>query len=131
MLQKRSIWRAIFSALVSGMGGVSLTATIFPYLMARYLGLISLEALIGMRALVLPMALLWAAGGAVVGWLGGGRTGAIVIGLCGAVTGLTLGLIAAEGDALAVVVGVAIGLLYGLPGGFIMGRVFPKPVSET
>ena len=131
MLQKRSIWRAIFSALVSGMGGVSLTATILPYLIAQYLGLISLEALVGMRSLVLPMALLWAAGGAVVGWIGGGRTGSIVIGLCGAVTGLTLGFVAAEGDSLVIVIGIAIGLLYGIPGGIIMGRVFPKPANET
>jgi hypothetical protein len=131
MLQKRSIWRALFSALVGGMGGISLTATILPYLIAQFLGRISLEAIVNMRSLSLLMALLWAIGGGIVGWLGGARTGAIVIGLCGLVTGLTLSLIAAPDNLLVLAVGGVIGLLYGLPGGFIMGRVFPKPASET
>lgn len=131
MLQKRSIWRTLFSALVGGMGGISLTATIFPYVMARFLGHLSLEALVNMRSMALLMALLWAMGGGIVGWVGGGRTGAIVLGLCGAVTGLTLGLLAAPDNPLGLIAGVVIGLLYGIPGGIIMGRVFPKPVSEV
>jgi hypothetical protein len=131
MLQKRSIWRALFSALVGGMGGVSLTATLFPYLIAQFLGTISLEALVNMRNMTILMALLWAVGGGIVGWLGGARTGAIVIGLCGAVTGLTLGLIAAPGNPLVTALGIVIGLLYGVPGGFIMGYVFPKPANQV
>jgi hypothetical protein len=131
MMQKRSIWRALFSALVGGMGGVSLTATLFPYLMAQFLGQISLEALVNIRNMTLLMALLWAVGSGIVGWLGGMRTGAIVLGLCGVVTGLTLGLIAAQGNPLGIAAGVGIGLLYGVPGGLIMGRVFPKPASEV
>lgn len=131
MLQKRSIWRVLFSALVGGMGGVSLTATIFPYLIAQFLGRISLEALVNMRSMALLMALLWAVGGGIVGWIGGVRTGIVVLGLCGLVTGLTLSLIAAPDNPLVIAVGLAIGLLYGVPGGIIMGRVFPKPASET
>lgn len=131
MIQKRSIWRALFSALVGGMGGISLTATIFPYLIARLFNEISFETLTAIMNSTLMMALLWAIGGGIIGWLGGARTGAIVLGLCGAVTGLTLGIMVSKGDPLLIVAGVIIGLVYSVPGGLIMGRVFPKPVTET
>lgn len=131
MLQKRSIWRALFGALVGGMGGVSLTATILPYVIAQFMGRISLEAVVNMRGMALLMALLWAIGGGIVGWLGGERPGGIVLGLCGAVTGLTLALIAAPDNPLVIVLGVAVGLVYGALGGIIMGRVFPKTAPET
>jgi hypothetical protein len=131
MMQKRSIWRALFSALVGGMGGISLTATIFPYLIARLFGDISFETLSAIMNSTLMMALLWAVGGGIIGWLGGARTGAIVLGLCGAVTGLTLGIIVGQDNPLLIVAGVIIGLLYSVPGGLIMGRVFPKPVNEA
>lgn len=131
MFQKRSIWRALFGALVGGMGGVSLTATLLPYIIAQFMGRISLEAVVNMRGMALLMALLWAIGGGIVGWLGGERTGAIVLGLCGLATGLTLALIAAPDNPLVIVLGLAVGLLYGAVGGFIMGRVFPRPAPET
>jgi hypothetical protein len=131
MLQKRSIWRAIFSALVGGMGGVSLTNTIFPFIAARVLGSITLEALLGVRDSILLVALVWAGGGAIVGWLGGARTGAVVMGLCGLLTGLWLGAFAAKGDLPMILLAIFIGLLYSIPGGLLMGYVFPKPVSEA
>ncbi len=131
MLQKRSIWRALFGALVGGMGGVSLTATLLPYIIAQFMGRISLEAVVNMRGMALLMALLWAIGGGIVGWLGGERTGAVVLGLCGLVTGLTLALIAAPDSPLVIALGLMVGLLYGAVGGFIMGRVFPRSAPET
>jgi hypothetical protein len=111
------------------MGGLAMANSIFPLLLVRLLEEIPLQILINVRDLGLPLALLWAMGGALVGWLGGMRAGALIIGLCGLASGYWLSAVAAQGDAVLVVWGILIGLLYGFPGGLIMGRVFPKPLS--
>jgi len=129
MMQK-SIWRVLLGTLVSAMGGLGMTNSIFPLLLVRLMEEIPLDILINIRDAGPQMALLWAIGGAVVGWLGGGRTGALVIGFCGGMTGYWLGAVAAKGDPQFIIWGTVIGLLYGIPGGLVMGRVFPRTVSE-
>jgi hypothetical protein len=107
-----------------------MTNTIFPVLLGRLLETIPLTVLMNTRDAGLPIALLWAVGGGVVGWLGGPRTGAAIIGLCGLITGYWLSAVAAGGDLSLITWSSLVGLLYGVPGGLIMGRVFPKPAME-
>lgn len=130
-MMQRTIWRALLGALVCGMGGLGMANTIFPLLLARLMETIPLEVLINVRDSGLQMTLFWAVGGAVVGWVGGPRTGAGIIGLCGLTTGYWLSAVAAGGDLSLIIWSVLVGLLYGVPGGLIMGRVFPKPAGET
>jgi hypothetical protein len=130
-MMQRSIWRVLLGALVTAMGGLGMTNSIFPLLLVRLMEEIPLDILINIRDTGPQMALLWAMGGAMVGWLGGTRSGALIMGLCGGLTGYWLGAVAAKGDPQLIVWGTVIGLLYGIPGGLVMGRVFPRTVSET
>lgn len=129
MMERRTIWRVLLGTLVSAMGGLAMANSIFPLLLVRLMEEIPLQVLINVRDLGLTLALMWAIGGALVSWLGGMRAGAWVIGFCGFAGGYWLSAIAAQGDAVLIAWGVSIGLLYGVPGGLIMGRVFPKPLS--
>lgn len=129
-MMQRSIWRALLAALVCAVGGFGLTNTIFPQLILRFLEEIPLEVLIGVRAATLPIGLLWAVGGAIVGWLGGVRTGGLIMGACGLIGGLILSMIVSPDLTLAMW-GMVTGLAYGLPGGLIMGRVFPRPANQA
>ena len=131
MLEQRTIWRVLLAAVVSAMGGLAMANSIFPLLLVRLMEEIPLQVLINVRDLGLTLALMWAIGGAMVGWLGGMRAGAIIIGFCGITSGYWLSAIAAQGDTVLIVWGTSIGLLYGIPGGLIMGRVFPKPVNAS
>jgi hypothetical protein len=130
-MMQRSIWRVLLGALVCAMGGLGMTNSIFPLLMVRLMEEIPLEMLINIRDAGPQMALLWAIGGAMVGWLGGTQSGALIIGFCGGMTGYWLAAVAAKGDPQLIIWGTLIGLLYGIPGGLVMGRVFPRTVSET
>lgn len=130
-MMQRSIWRALLGALVSSVGGLSMTNGIFPLLLVKVLEEIPLQTLINVRDSGLFIALMWAVCGAIVGWLGGTRTGGLILGLCGLVSGYTVGSLAQADTPQLITWGMFVGLLYGLPGGLIMGRVFPRPLSET
>jgi hypothetical protein len=130
-MMQRSIWRALLGALVSAMGGIGLTNSIFPLLALRILDQLSLETLMGIQESSLSIALLWAVAGLIVGWIGGTRFGTLVLALCGAVSGFILSRFIGPASLGVTVLGIAIGLIYAAPGGWIMGYVFPKPVSES
>ena len=130
-MMQRSIWRALLGALVSAMGGIGLTNSIFPLLALRILDQLSLETLMGIRESSLTIALLWAVAGLIVGWVGGTGVGTLVMALCGAVSGFILSRFIDPASLGITVLGIGIGLIYAAPGGWIMGYVFPKPVSES
>jgi hypothetical protein len=130
-MMQRSIWRALLGALVSAMGGIGLTNSIFPLLALRILDRLSLETLMGIRESTLTIALLWAVAGLIVGWVGGTGVGTLVMALCGAVSGFILSRFIDPASLGITVLGIGIGLIYAAPGGWIMGYVFPKPVSES
>lgn len=130
-MMQRSIWRALLGALVSAVGGIGLTNSIFPVFALRFLEQLSLETLMGIQASTLTIALLWAIGGLIVGWLGGKNTGALIMAICGAMSGFILSRFIVPSSLGITLFGMAIGLIYGAPGGWIMGYVFPRPVSES
>ena len=125
---QQSIWRVIVAALVCGVGGLSLTNTFFPIALARVVEEISLVSLANVRGMTLFVALMWAIAGGIVGWYGGSRIGGLVMGICGVASGLLLGIIADSGPLL-ILVGAGVGLVYGMPGGWLMGRVFPDAAA--
>jgi hypothetical protein len=131
MLKKRNIWRALVGLIAGVLGAIGLTGTIYPIVMLNIFGSLSLESLVNMKDITTPIILLWAIGGAAIGWYGGARFGGIVLGICGLVAGLTLGLVAVEDNRWFIIVGILISLGYSIPGGLIMGSVFPKPTNEV
>ncbi|MFQ5612381.1 MAG: hypothetical protein ACE5H9_09635 [Anaerolineae bacterium] len=130
MITHNRKWRIPLGAFVGAIGGISLTTSIFPFAVTKIFTYITFEALLGVLSFTVPMALLWAIGGGLVGYRGGARAGGLIFGLCGLLAGLILALFAAGGDLPLVAVGGVTGVLYGIPGGLIMGRVFP-PLSPT
>lgn len=130
-MMQRSIWRALLGALVSAMGGLGLATSIFPILALRFLDQLSLEAMMGIWDSRLTIVLFWAVAGLIVGWVGGTGFGALVLALCGAISGFILSRFIGPAGPGVTLLGVAIGLIYAAPGGWIMGYVFPKPASES
>jgi hypothetical protein len=126
MFQKRTIWRVLFGMIAGAFGGFSLARTLFPIVALNFLGSMSLEGLINVREVSTTVVVLWAISAGVVSWYGGMRLGAYVLGGCGLVSGVILGYAIAPGDPLALIIGMALGFIYGLPGGLIMGRLFPQ-----
>ena len=78
----------------------------------------------------IPIAIVWAIAGAVVGWQGGTLFGGTVLGICGAVSGAVLGAFALGGDALLIFLSALTGLVYGGIAGLIIGKAFPKTAHE-
>ena len=79
---------------------------------------------------VLPVAAIWAVCGAIASWQGGTMTGGIIVGSCGTITGIMLGVVAFGGDPLLITVSMLCGLIYGGIAGLIIGKAFPKPAAQ-
>ena len=79
-----------------------------------------------------PITLMWAIGGMLVSRHGGGWLGAVLMGLCGAVSGTALALVVGGNEASFSLAGALVGLLYGAPAGILLGLAFPADAaSET
>lgn len=130
-MMEKSLLRVLVGASLLGVAGISLTTGIFPTVVSWLFGINSFEVLFQVRSFVIPLALLWAIGGGVVGWQGGSATGVVAIGVCGLVSGLALGALALEGGPLLVLVSLLSGLVYGAVGGLLIGKAFHRPVSES
>jgi len=128
MIQQSPL-RAIFGFFIGIMTGVSLTTGVLPTVLSILFGINSFETMIVIRGLILPVVILWAIGGAWLGWQGGTQTGGLILGLCGAISGLLISMFAFDG-ALLILVSAVTGLIYGGVGGLILGRVFPKATEE-
>lgn len=120
---KKSWLRVAVGLLIGVAGGFSLTVAIFPYITTRFLTAPAYD-LGRLFSLAGPIVLLWACGGAGVGWYGGVRAGLLILGLCGALAGFMLSAFAIGGGPQFTLLGTAVGLLYGAPAGFMIGSAF-------
>lgn len=127
---QQSPFRAVFGFFIGMITGVSLTVGVLPTVLSILFGINSFETMIVIRGLILPIVIFWAVGGAWLGWQGGVQTGGLILGLCGAISGLVLSTFAFSG-ALVILASAMTGLIYGGIGGLILGRIFPKTTEET
>ncbi len=130
-MMQRSYLRALFGAGLMGMAGISLAAGIFPIMVSWFFGLNSFEVMLVIRPFIMPLGLLWAVGGGIVGWQGGASTGGMVVGACGIISGFILGALAVDGSFLLILASILSGLVYGTIGGLIIGRAFPKSIGQS
>jgi len=111
--------------------GISLVAGILPVVFSWLFGINSFEVMLNFRSFIIPVALFWAILGGIVGWQGGAKFGAMVIGGCGVLTGFILGLFALNGTLSLILVSMLSGLIYGAIGGLILGNAFPSVIGEA
>ncbi len=125
--------KSYFRLLVGiGMGvftGFSLATGIYPFIVSKLAGVNSFGALIEVRPFVLPVVLIWAVGGGILGWQGGLKAGLLTFVTCGILSGIMLG-IATGGSTAMIFTGILCGLVYGGLGGLILGKAFIGPMSE-
>ena len=123
----RHLNRIFFGALIGILGGISFGVTIFPIVVERLLpGTPDAFFLLSANRAI-PAALLWAPGGGLVGYLGGGRRGAAIMGLSGLVVGLIYGVLVAPAgfDPRFLALTVVVAALYSAGAGFLVGAAFP------
>ncbi|MCB0197029.1 MAG: hypothetical protein KDJ65_34090 [Anaerolineae bacterium] len=128
MLQKTHN-RIIFGALIGAFGGSSFVISVYPILIGLLFSELTGNALLFTFIYTVPAAILWAIGGAITGWLGKMREGAIVMGLCGLIIGIIISakLLGEASNSFALIAGgAAVGLLYGIPAGLLMAGAFRR-----
>lgn len=123
-MRQKGIFRVLLGASFIGVAGISLTTGIFPAFVSRFFGVNSFEAMLHVRGFVIPLALLWAIGGGIVGFQGRPYTGLVVVGSCGFVSGLVLSAFGLGAGLLLVVASTLCGLVYGGVGGLLLGKAF-------
>jgi hypothetical protein len=129
-MRQKSVFRVLVGAGFIGVAGISLTVGIFPVFVSRLFGVNSFEALLQVRGFVIPLALLWAVGGGIVGFQGRPYPGLVVVGSCGLVSGLVLGAFTLGAEPLPVIATALSGLVYGGVGGLLLGKAFDNIASE-
>lgn len=129
-MMQRSLFRILLGICLMGVAGISLTSGIFPVIATYLLDVNSYQIMFLVRSFVIPVAVFWAVCGGIVSWYGGPVTGTAVMGACGAVTGVILAAVAVGGGLLLVLAAMLAGLVYGGIGGFIIGKVFPRPTDQ-
>ena len=130
-MMQRGPLRALFGACLLGVAGISLISGVLPVIISRLFGINSFEIMLYVRGFVIPMALVWAVSGGIVGWRGGALFGGKVMGACGLITGLVVGMFAVGGDGLLILISTLSGLVYGTVGGLIVGKAFSVTVEES
>jgi len=110
--------------------GLSLTTGVYPFVASKLANVDSFGALVDLRPFVIPIGLMWAIGGGILGRQGGVKAGLLTLGTCGAISGILLG-IATGGSAAMIFTGILCGLVYGGLGGLILGKAFvDSPITE-
>jgi hypothetical protein len=119
--------RVTFGGLIGLLAGISFGVTILPIVVERFLPGIPVEFYQLSATRFVPSALLWMPGGAMVGYLGGGRRGALVLGGWGVIVGLVYGVIVSPGGFYGPLLPVSalVGALYGAGAGLLVGAAFP------
>ncbi|MEZ4710897.1 MAG: hypothetical protein R3A44_27105 [Caldilineaceae bacterium] len=123
--------RMFFGALIALMAGISFGVYMLPQLAYALLPTLPGEVSARMAPYLIYTALLWAPWGAVAGRRGGLRRGVMLMGLGGLIAGAIYSAIggAAGGHWNFVVLGAAVGALYGAGAGALLGGGFP-PMDE-
>lgn len=125
MLAKKNLFRLLLGLPLGLAAGFSLTMMVFPYGIVRLYGTLPFD-LTQLMGLAGPITLMWAIGAALVSWHGGGWLGAVLLGLCGAISGTALAMgVGGGGDVPFTLSGALVGLLYGAPAGILLGLAFP------
>lgn len=129
MLAKKSWFRPLIGLPLGLAAGFSFVMMVFPYGIVRLYGTLpfDLRELMGMAG---PITLMWAIGGMLVSRHGGGWLGAVLMGLCGAVSGTALALAVGGSEAAFSMAGALVGLLYGAPAGILLGLAFPADAAS-
>ncbi len=129
-MMQRSIFRVLLSASIMGVAGLSASTGIFPTVMSILFSLNSFQMMFLITNFVIPLALLWAIGGGILGWHGGSQMGVLIMGACGAISGLMLGAVALNGNLLPILVGTLFGMIYGAIAGLLIGKAFPRTINQ-
>ena len=121
---KKGPFRTAAGFCLGAFAGVSLTLTVLPFVLSLLLGANTMDVVFRVNDFALPMALVWAVVGAALGRVGGMRNGALLLGVCGALSGIILAAFGVEGNLATIGVSALGCLAYGAVGGLILGRVF-------
>ena len=89
---QRSGLRIITGFFFGGFAGLSLTTAIIPLVMSNFFSWYSMDLYLAVRGFGIPLAIVWAVGGAAIGWYGGVRTGGTILGGLGVISGIILAL---------------------------------------
>lgn len=126
----RSILRILIGVIMGGFAGLSFATAVVPIVVGQMFDVYSVDLLLGVQDLALPLAVGWIVLAAIIAWQGGAWFGALVLGLGGALSGFILGQFGLGGDSSLVMVAALAGLIYGGIGGMIIGRALPIVLSE-
>jgi hypothetical protein len=115
----------------AGLAGLSFTTAILPMAMNNIFGLYSIDLLLAVRSYGMPLALMWAICGVLIGMQAATVRGATILGLCGLISGLILGTFALAGALPVIGVAAGVGLIYGGMGGAILGKALGTVLDDS
>jgi hypothetical protein len=122
--------RVIVGFFIGGFAGLSLATAVVPLVLGSVFDFYSVDMMLAVSSYGVPIAILMAIGGGILGWYGGAKEGVAIFGGCGAIAGFVLGWFAFGGDAATTLVSTLTGFVYGGVGGILIGKAFVKSVNE-
>ncbi|PLX46199.1 MAG: hypothetical protein C0609_01080 [Deltaproteobacteria bacterium] len=117
--------RLLFAFVIGVFAGISLNTAIYPAVISSRLGGDSMGVLAYTDPFTPYISILWGICAAALGWYGGSKMGMSILGICGFVTGLFLGLAVLHLKPIDVALGTIIAITYGIVGGYILGKIWP------
>lgn len=123
--------KLIIGFFFAGFAGLSFTTAVLPMAMSTLFGMYSMDLLLAVRGYGLPLALVWAICGVLIGRQGGTARGATILGLCGLISGFVLGTFALTGALPVIGVALGVGLIYGGLGGAILGKALGTILDDS
>lgn len=115
----------------AGLAGLSFTTAILPMAMSNIFGMYSIDLLLAVRSYGIPLAVMWAICGVLIGMQTTTAKGITILGLCGLLSGLILGIFALAGTLPVISVAGGTGLIYGGLGGAILGKALSTVLDDS